>query len=177
MLVRLQLGGAAEPVLLLVYCSKAAPKKRARAADAAATAAAAPARRTGRQRAAVNYADPPMAEVLAAAPAAKVSIWGSLAVCFTALCSFCWLGWGLPACPPCPPCRRLPFSSLPPPLQEREALPAYSPPSTCVLRLPPAFDASQGQRDGQGRLVFADHSEFRPNLTPKQVIQAGSFGG
>lgn len=28
-----------------------------------------------------------------------------------------------------------------------------------------------------GELVFKDHLDFKPNLTPKQVIQAGSFGG
>lgn len=33
------------------------------------------------------------------------------------------------------------------------------------------------KRNKAGRLVFADHPEFRPNLTPKQVLQRGSFGG
>ena len=28
-----------------------------------------------------------------------------------------------------------------------------------------------------GKLVFKDHPEFTPNLTPKQVIQAGTWGG
>ena len=28
-----------------------------------------------------------------------------------------------------------------------------------------------------GELVFSDWGEFRPNMTPKEVIQAGSFGG
>ena len=28
-----------------------------------------------------------------------------------------------------------------------------------------------------GKLVFKDHLEFNPNLTPKEVIKAGSFGG
>jgi len=28
-----------------------------------------------------------------------------------------------------------------------------------------------------GELVFADASKFRPNLTPKQILQRGSFGG
>ena len=27
------------------------------------------------------------------------------------------------------------------------------------------------------RLVFTDVPDFRPTLTPKEVIQAGSFGG
>ena len=36
----------------------------------------------------------------------------------------------------------------------------------------------EGLRDAKtGRLKFADHPEFVPNLTPKQVIQAGSWGG
>ena len=33
------------------------------------------------------------------------------------------------------------------------------------------------KRDSRDRLVFPDFPEFRPTLTPKQVIQAGSFGG
>merc|ERR1712216_555702 len=32
-------------------------------------------------------------------------------------------------------------------------------------------------RDEDGTLWFKDHPEFRPNLTPEQVIQAGAFGG
>ena len=38
-------------------------------------------------------------------------------------------------------------------------------------------DPSEGTRDELGRLVFDDAPDFRPTLTPKQVIQAGSFGG
>jgi hypothetical protein len=45
------------------------------------------------------------------------------------------------------------------------------------MHLRPSADASNGRRDGQGRLVFDNFPAFRPNLTPKQVIQAGSFGG
>lgn len=33
------------------------------------------------------------------------------------------------------------------------------------------------QRDSNGTLLFKDHPTFRPNLTPKEVLQAGSFGG
>eukprot|EP00466_Bigelowiella_natans_P019585 jgi/Bigna1/83907/fgenesh1_pg.118_\ len=32
-------------------------------------------------------------------------------------------------------------------------------------------------RNKHGELVFKDHPEFRPNLTPQQVLQAGAFGG
>lgn len=40
-----------------------------------------------------------------------------------------------------------------------------------------SVDPSEGTRDELGRLVFDDAQDFRPTLTPKQVIQAGSFGG
>ena len=33
------------------------------------------------------------------------------------------------------------------------------------------------KRDKFGKLVFEDYPEFRPNMTPKEVMQAGSFGG
>jgi hypothetical protein len=62
-------------------------------------------------------------------------------------------------------------------MQGDAQLPAYAPPAACASSVCPAFNADEGRRDRQGRLVFADAKEFRPNLTPKQVIQAGSFGG
>lgn len=40
-----------------------------------------------------------------------------------------------------------------------------------------SVDPAQGTRDDLGRLVFDDAPDFRPMLTPKEVIQAGSFGG
>ena len=33
------------------------------------------------------------------------------------------------------------------------------------------------KRNAKNELVFADHPELRPNLTPAQVLQLGSFGG
>lgn len=33
------------------------------------------------------------------------------------------------------------------------------------------------RRNSSGQLVFADHPEFRPNLTPRQIFAAGAFGG
>ena len=32
-------------------------------------------------------------------------------------------------------------------------------------------------RNEKGELVFPDYPHFRPNLTPKEVLQKGSFGG
>ncbi|KAM3577187.1 hypothetical protein VYU27_000870 [Nannochloropsis oceanica] len=32
-------------------------------------------------------------------------------------------------------------------------------------------------RDAAGKLHFADHPDFTPNMTPKEVLRAGSFGG
>ncbi|CAM9421325.1 unnamed protein product [Sphacelaria rigidula] len=38
-------------------------------------------------------------------------------------------------------------------------------------------EAEIPKRNKQGQLVFPDHPKFRPNLTPKEVMQMGSFGG
>jgi hypothetical protein len=64
-----------------------------------------------------------------------------------------------------------------PALQAGEPAVAYDPPAAAAVPVEPSFDETEGRRDRQGRLLFHDHPEFRPNLTPKQVIQAGSFGG
>ena len=32
-------------------------------------------------------------------------------------------------------------------------------------------------KNSKGKLMFPDCPEFRPNMTPKEVLQAGSFGG
>lgn len=42
---------------------------------------------------------------------------------------------------------------------------------------PMTFQASLPLRNKKGELVFEDFPNFRPNMTPKEVLQAGSFGG
>lgn len=37
--------------------------------------------------------------------------------------------------------------------------------------------APEPGRNKKGELVFEEEPEFRPNRTPKEVLQAGSFGG
>lgn len=39
------------------------------------------------------------------------------------------------------------------------------------------FTESVPKKNAKGQLVFPDHPELRPNMTPKEVLQAGSFGG
>uniref|UniRef100_A0A673HST7 Zgc:113208 n=1 Tax=Sinocyclocheilus rhinocerous TaxID=307959 RepID=A0A673HST7_9TELE len=38
-------------------------------------------------------------------------------------------------------------------------------------------NTSEMKRNEKGQVVFKDHPEFTPNMTPKEVLQAGSFGG
>ncbi|XP_016321411.1 uncharacterized protein LOC107672636 isoform X1 [Sinocyclocheilus anshuiensis] len=38
-------------------------------------------------------------------------------------------------------------------------------------------NTSEIKRNEKGQLVFKDHPEFTPNMSPKEVLQAGSFGG
>jgi hypothetical protein len=33
------------------------------------------------------------------------------------------------------------------------------------------------RRNSKGELIFPDHPEFRPNLTPAEIFKAGAFGG
>jgi hypothetical protein len=33
------------------------------------------------------------------------------------------------------------------------------------------------KKNAKGDLVFIDHPNFKPNLTPKEILQMGSFGG
>eukprot|EP00440_Ansanella_granifera_P066087 gb/GFBE01071679.1/.p1 GENE.gb/GFBE01071679.1/~~gb/GFBE01071679.1/.p1 ORF type:complete len:264 (+),score=36.52 gb/GFBE01071679.1/:1-792(+) len=51
--------------------------------------------------------------------------------------------------------------------------PPRLPPSVSVLRT----KAKLPQRDKDGCFIFPDHPQFRPNLSPKEVLQLGSFGG
>jgi len=51
--------------------------------------------------------------------------------------------------------------------------PPRLPPCVCVL---PAKSAKP-QRDKHGSFVFQDYPDFRPNLSPAEVMQLGSFGG
>nr|XP_022289545.1 uncharacterized protein LOC111101371 [Crassostrea virginica]XP_022289546.1 uncharacterized protein LOC111101371 [Crassostrea virginica] len=39
------------------------------------------------------------------------------------------------------------------------------------------YTAKEPSRNKKGELVFTDCPELRPNMTPKEVLQAGSFGG
>lgn len=55
----------------------------------------------------------------------------------------------------------------------------YAPRSTPAARRRsvPADPDTSVKRNADGSLHFPDHPEFRPRLTPRQVIQAGSWGG
>ena len=67
------------------------------------------------------------------------------------------------------------------PSTSKRAAVSYSPPDaksarpfTSALSTP---DDSKVSRDKNGGIIFKDEPLFRPNLTPKQMIHAGIFGG
>jgi hypothetical protein len=41
----------------------------------------------------------------------------------------------------------------------------------------PGGPYTEPKRRDDGSIIFSDHPEFRPNLSPKEVLQMGSFGG
>lgn len=49
------------------------------------------------------------------------------------------------------------------------------PPPTNIIIYDIKYDIPK--KDKNGYIVFFDHPNFRPNLTPKEVLQSGSFGG
>ena len=55
---------------------------------------------------------------------------------------------------------------------------AYNPKGAKGEKVKPALlEKGKDKRDSRGRLIFKDFPNFRPTLRPKDVIQAGSFGG
>merc|ERR1711997_93735 len=46
-----------------------------------------------------------------------------------------------------------------------------------AVRKRDGFTERLPKRNSDGVLIFSDEEEFRPNMTPKEVLQAGSFGG
>ncbi|QDZ22421.1 hypothetical protein HOP50_07g49610 [Chloropicon primus] len=55
--------------------------------------------------------------------------------------------------------------------------PKPSPAGTSFVSSLTLPDTSGRPRDAHGCLVFHDHPEFRPNLSPQQMIASGVFGG
>lgn len=43
--------------------------------------------------------------------------------------------------------------------------------------MPPRSPPPEHRRRRDGSILFSDHPDFRPNLTPEQCIRAGIFGG
>lgn len=46
-----------------------------------------------------------------------------------------------------------------------------------AIRQENGYTEALPKRNAKGELVFPDYPEMRPNMTPKEVLQAGSFGG
>ncbi|KAK3097324.1 hypothetical protein FSP39_008631 [Pinctada imbricata] len=60
----------------------------------------------------------------------------------------------------------------------KEPYPKLVDPSTDKEQtFPINFTANPPTKNAKGELVFDDYPEFRPNMTPKEVLHAGSFGG
>ncbi len=45
------------------------------------------------------------------------------------------------------------------------------------IRTKEGYTAAMPTRNSKGELIFDDCPRIRPNMTPKEVLQAGSFGG
>ena len=45
------------------------------------------------------------------------------------------------------------------------------------VRLRDGYTEKIPKKDKHGVIIFKDAKEFRPNMSPKEVLQAGSFGG
>ena len=52
-----------------------------------------------------------------------------------------------------------------------------SKPATSEISVDFEISAALPTRNSKNQLVFPDYPDFKPNLTPKEVLQKGSFGG
>ena len=65
------------------------------------------------------------------------------------------------------------------PSSSTKRTPTYTPPTSCPNSFLSAYDIEDHKykRDSKNRLYFKDEPDFRPSLTPKQMIHSGIFGG